>query len=198
MHRALVLSLDAPCGEEDGDPLTLADGLIETSDVDPSMQIEEREQAAYLRDALELLPERLQTVVKGYFLEGRTSADLAEELAVTESRVSQMRSEGLALMRAGLQAQFDGSAGACRAAGEQPGRRPQGRLLGRAGDPFLLRRPPQPAACRRSAPRRCRPRADGRRTAPGISSTTGSTPAATGEPLQDQRQRPRPWGRSGR
>ena len=109
VHRALVLSLDAPCGEEDGDPLTLADGLIETCDVDPSMQIEDREQAAYLRDALELLPERLKTVVKGYFLEGRTSADLAEQLAVTESRVSQMRSEGLALMRAGLQAQFDGS-----------------------------------------------------------------------------------------
>jgi RNA polymerase sigma factor for flagellar operon FliA len=107
VHRALVLSLDAPCGEEDGDPLTLADGLIETSDVDPSTQIEEREQAAYLRDALELLPERLQTVVRGYFLQGRTSADLAEELNVTESRVSQMRSEGLALMRAGLQAQFD-------------------------------------------------------------------------------------------
>lgn len=112
VHRALVLSLDAPCGEEDGDPLTLADGLIETSDVDPSAQIEEREQAAYLRDALELLPERLQTVVRGYFLEGRTSADLAAELEVTESRVSQMRSEGLSLMRAGLQAQFDDSSGA--------------------------------------------------------------------------------------
>jgi RNA polymerase sigma factor for flagellar operon FliA len=111
VHRALVLSLDAPCGEEDGDPLTLADGLVETSDVDPSSQIEDREQAAYLRDALELLPERLQVVVRGYFLEGRTSADLAAELSVTESRVSQMRSEGLALMRAGLQAQFDDSAG---------------------------------------------------------------------------------------
>jgi RNA polymerase sigma factor for flagellar operon FliA len=109
VHRALVLSLDAPCGEEDGDPLTLADGLIETSDVDPSAQIEDREQAAYLRDALELLPERLRVVVRGYFLEGRTSADLAEELDVTESRVSQMRSEGLSLMRAGLQAQFDGA-----------------------------------------------------------------------------------------
>lgn len=112
VHRALVLSLDAPCGEEDGDPLTLADGLIETSDIDPSEQIEDREQAAYLRDALELLPDRLRVVVRGYFLEGRTSADLAEELSVTESRVSQMRSEGLALMRAGLQAQFDDSEGA--------------------------------------------------------------------------------------
>ncbi len=111
VHRALVLSLDAPCGEEDGDPLTLADGLVETSDVDPSAQIEDREQAAYLRDALELLPERLRVVVRGYFLEGRTSADLAAELDVTESRVSQMRSEGLALMRAGLHAQFDDSRG---------------------------------------------------------------------------------------
>ncbi len=107
VHRALVLSLDAPCGEEDGDPLTLADGLVEVSDVDPSAQLEEREQASYLRDALELLPERLQQVVRGYFMEGRSSSDLAAELGVTESRVSQMRSEGLALMRAGLRAQFD-------------------------------------------------------------------------------------------
>jgi RNA polymerase sigma factor for flagellar operon FliA len=107
VHRALVLSLDAPCGEEDGDPLTLADGLVETVYIDPSTQLEERERAAYLRDALALLPERLQAVVSGYFLSGRSSAELAEELGVTESRVSQMRSEGLALMRAGIAAQYD-------------------------------------------------------------------------------------------
>ena len=106
VHRALVLSLDAPCGEEDGDPLTLADGLVETVYVDPSTQLEERERAAYLRDALSLLPDRLQAVVSGYFLEGRSSAELAEDLGVTESRVSQMRSEGLALMRAGITAQY--------------------------------------------------------------------------------------------
>ena len=109
VHRALVLSLDAPCGEEDGDPLTLADGLVETVYVDPSTQLEERERAAYLRDALALLPDRLQAVVSGYFLEGRSSAELAEELGVTESRVSQMRSEGLALMRAGFTAQYSDS-----------------------------------------------------------------------------------------
>jgi len=110
VHRALVLSLDAPCGEEDGDPLTLADGLVEARDIDPSAQLEEREQASYLRDALALLPERLHRVVRGYFMEGRSSSDLAAELGVTESRVSQMRSEGLALMRAGLRAQFEGDA----------------------------------------------------------------------------------------
>lgn len=109
VHRALVLSLDAPCGEEDGDPLTLADSLVETCYVDPSTQLEERERAAYLRDALELLPERLRAVVSGYFLEGRSSAELAEDLGVTESRVSQMRSEGLALMRTGISAQYSDS-----------------------------------------------------------------------------------------
>lgn len=109
VHRALVLSLDAPCGEEEGDPLTLADGLVETVYVDPSTQLEERERAAYLRDALALLPDRLQAVVSGYFLEGRSSAELADELGVTESRVSQMRSEGLALMRAGITAQYSDS-----------------------------------------------------------------------------------------
>jgi RNA polymerase sigma factor for flagellar operon FliA len=106
VHRALVLSLDAPCGEEDGDLLTLADGLVEATDGDPAERLEEREQAAYLADALALLPDRLRTVVEGYFLLGRSSAELAEELGVTESRVSQMRSEALGLMRAGLAAQY--------------------------------------------------------------------------------------------
>jgi RNA polymerase sigma factor for flagellar operon FliA len=123
VHRALVLSLDAPCGEEDGDPLTLADGLVETVYIDPSTQLEERERAAYLRDALALLPERLQAVVSGYFLAGRSSAELAEELGVTESRVSQMRSEGLALMRAGIAAQYDDSADDDPATGRAAGRR---------------------------------------------------------------------------
>jgi RNA polymerase sigma factor for flagellar operon FliA len=45
-------------------------------------------------------------VVTGYFIDGRTSADLAEELGVTESRVSQLRSEALAMLRAGIEAQY--------------------------------------------------------------------------------------------
>ncbi len=151
VHRALVLSLDAPCGEEDGDPLTLADGLVETVYVDPSMQLEERERAAYLRDALALLPDRLQAVVSGYFLEGRSSAELAEELGVTESRVSQMRSEGLALMRAGITAQYSDTP-----ADAEPETRPRGQparcLRCGAVQPLQLRRPalPPPPACSRT------------------------------------------------
>ena len=106
VHRSLVLSLDAPCGEEDGDPLTLASGLIDEVQLQPVEVLEQRERATYVRDALACLPERLQEVVVGYFLDGESSADLAERLGVTESRVSQMRTEALKLMRSGIEAQY--------------------------------------------------------------------------------------------
>jgi RNA polymerase sigma factor for flagellar operon FliA len=107
VHRSLVLSLDAPCGEEDGDPLTLASGLVDEVQLQPLEVLEQRERATYVRDALACLPERLREVVVGYFLDGESSADLAERLGVTESRVSQMRTEALRLMRAGIEAQYD-------------------------------------------------------------------------------------------
>ena len=77
VHRSLVLSLDAPCGEEDGDPLTLASGLVDESALQPLDVLVQRERATYVRDALACLPERLKEVVVGYFLDGESSADLA-------------------------------------------------------------------------------------------------------------------------
>ena len=103
-----MLSLDAPCGEEDGDPLTLASSLIDEVQLQPLEVLEQRERATYVRDALACLPDRLKEVVVGYFLDGESSADLAARLGVTESRVSQMRTEALRLMRAGIEAQYDG------------------------------------------------------------------------------------------
>ena len=106
VHRSLVLSLDAPCGEEDGDPLTLASGLIDEVQLQPVEVLEQRERSTYVRDALACLPDRLKEVVVGYFLDGESSADLAARLGVTESRVSQMRTEALKLMRSGIEAQY--------------------------------------------------------------------------------------------
>lgn len=57
-------------------------------------------------DAVELLPERHRVVIRGYFLEGRTSAELARELRVTPSRISQLRTEAFAMLRAGIDAQY--------------------------------------------------------------------------------------------
>jgi RNA polymerase sigma factor FliA len=72
----------------------------------PSEVLEQRERARYVHDALACLPERLREVVVAYFFEGVTSAEIAEQLGVTESRVSQMRTDALKLMRAGIEAQY--------------------------------------------------------------------------------------------
>ena len=64
-------------------------------------------QVAYLHDAVVHLPERLRTVVEGYFFQDRPMADIAEELGVTESRISQLRAEAVALLRGALTTALD-------------------------------------------------------------------------------------------
>ena len=76
-------------------------------DADPNDQVLKAEQLGYLRDAIVALPERLRRVVIGYFFEERPMLELAEELGVTDSRISQMRAEALELLRDGLNAQLD-------------------------------------------------------------------------------------------
>ena len=88
--------------------LTLVDVLCDRSTVEPLEELETRELHAYLRDAVHLLPERHRLVIVGYFLEGRTSQELARFLGVTESRVSQLRSEALAMLKEGIEAQYAG------------------------------------------------------------------------------------------
>ncbi|MEO6713118.1 MAG: sigma-70 family RNA polymerase sigma factor [Mycobacteriales bacterium] len=107
VHRALVLSLDAPAGmDDDGDTLCIG-SVVSSNDADVCESLESRELLSYLSDALRLLPERLRVVVTGYFIDGQSSADLAEVLGVTESRVSQLRTEALAMLRHGIEAQYE-------------------------------------------------------------------------------------------
>jgi RNA polymerase sigma factor FliA len=106
MFRSVVLALeyDINDGEED---LTLVEILTDDQTLEPSEELENRELHAYLRDAVHLLPERHRLVVVGYFLEGRKSQELATLLRITESRISQLRSEALEMLREGITAQFD-------------------------------------------------------------------------------------------
>lgn len=106
MFRSVVLALeyDINDGEED---LTLVEVLTDESTLEPSEELGNRELHAYLRDAVHLLPERHRLVVVGYFLEGRKSQELATFLGVTESRISQLRSEALEMLREGITAQFE-------------------------------------------------------------------------------------------
>lgn len=105
VHRSVVLALDHHLHDEDVEGGTLADTVTDTG-LEPSEELEQRELRGYLRDAVQLLPERHRLVVIGYFLEGRSSAELARFLGITESRVSQLRSEALGMVRDALNALY--------------------------------------------------------------------------------------------
>jgi RNA polymerase sigma factor FliA len=104
IHRSVVLTLDGDGGGDEGE--SLGDQLPDDLAPEPGAGLEERELHAYLYDALKLLEERERLVLIGYFLEGRSSADLARFLGVTESRVSQVRTEALAMLRAVIEGQY--------------------------------------------------------------------------------------------
>src|SRR3954469_6812287 len=110
LFRSVVLALEHEVSDATEDDLTLVDVLSDRSAVEPLEELEGRELHAYLRDAVQLLPERHRLVIVGYFLEGRTSQELARFLGVTESRVSQLRSEALQMLKEGIEAQYTGSA----------------------------------------------------------------------------------------
>jgi RNA polymerase sigma factor for flagellar operon FliA len=107
MFRSVVLALEHEVGDVAEEDLTLVDVLTDQRTLEPCQELETRELHGYLRDAISLLPERHRLVVVGYFLEGRTSQELARFLGVTESRVSQLRSEALLMLKDGIESQYD-------------------------------------------------------------------------------------------
>lgn len=106
VHRAVVLNYDAVTPDGDGEWTLPAD------DQSPDVVLVERERRAYLIDAVAALPERLRRVVVGYFFEERSMQELADELGVSASRISQMRSKALALIKDGITAHLDPDAAA--------------------------------------------------------------------------------------
>jgi len=94
VSRAAVLSIQ-------GFDHPIAD-VLASSTPGPEEQAHRSEQMEYLVDAIQELPERLRTVVTGYFLEERPMSELAVELGVTESRISQLRADALLLLREAL------------------------------------------------------------------------------------------------
>jgi RNA polymerase sigma factor for flagellar operon FliA len=100
VQRAVVFSLQ-------GFATATADDLVTEPGAGPEELLLRRERLGYLRHAIEVLPPRLRTVVTGYFFEERAMADIAVELGVTESRVSQLRAEALGLLRDGLNTHLD-------------------------------------------------------------------------------------------
>jgi RNA polymerase sigma factor FliA len=101
VHRATVLNYESLV--LDGD----AEEFLTAGELGPEDAILERERRSVLTDAVAALPDRLRRVVVGYFFEERSMQDLADELGVSESRVSQLRAEALLLLKDGMNSQLD-------------------------------------------------------------------------------------------
>lgn len=103
VRRSTVLHLDAfEPGSGGG-----GDSLADEPGTDPINQLLGQEMRGYLRDAVMTLPERLRKVVVEYFFEDRPMKDIADDLGVTISRVSQLRAEAIVMLRDGIDAQFE-------------------------------------------------------------------------------------------
>ena len=76
--------------QEDG----LAADQVSTEDL-----VEDRAMVDTIVRLIGLLPDRLQTVVRGTYLDGLTLKAVADRIGVTESRACQMRAEALLLIR---------------------------------------------------------------------------------------------------
>lgn len=98
LHRAATLSVEGLTEAAGGD-------VIRCGDSGPEGLLIRREQIGLLRDAIAELPDRLRTVIEAYFYGNQRMADIAEDLGVTESRISQLRTEALALLKAGMKGQ---------------------------------------------------------------------------------------------
>jgi RNA polymerase sigma factor for flagellar operon FliA len=93
--RAQVFSIHGTEQEE-------IENLLPTAGPTPEQVVEDRERLTYMVEAVAELPERLRVVVEQYFLAERPMAEIAAELGVSESRVSQIRAEALVLLRGAM------------------------------------------------------------------------------------------------
>jgi RNA polymerase sigma factor FliA len=102
VHRAVMVSIDAETGG-DGTSLDLPD-----TGESPERALLRGERARYLHEAIRALPDRLDEVVERNFFGDESLTDIADDLGVTLSRVSQMRARALTLLHAAMSEVWEG------------------------------------------------------------------------------------------
>jgi RNA polymerase sigma factor for flagellar operon FliA len=89
--------------------LTLDDPVVQVASSDlplPDESAALTERREVLQQALAALPDRMRHIVRAVYLEERSVKEIAEELGVSHSAVSQQRAEGLRLLRDALDRYF--------------------------------------------------------------------------------------------
>ena len=98
-----VLALDESVnvGQDRGERVSLVDTLADKG-FDPSSGVESQETRGLLAAAINALSEREKIVVTLYYFEGLTLAEIGEILGVTESRVCQIHTKAVGVLRGQL------------------------------------------------------------------------------------------------
>jgi RNA polymerase sigma factor for flagellar operon FliA len=97
-----VAALDGALGSSDGSTLTMMDTVVDHDAMSPAEMLDRRVLGELLRDAVDRLTEREQTVLALYYGEGMTLTQAGEVLGVTESRVCQIHSKAILALRSKL------------------------------------------------------------------------------------------------
>jgi RNA polymerase sigma factor for flagellar operon FliA len=102
-----VLALDetVSSGSDRGESVALIDTLADKG-YDPSTGVESQETRGLLAAAINELSEREKIVVTLYYFEGLTLAEIGEILGVTESRICQIHTKAVGVLR-GQMTEFD-------------------------------------------------------------------------------------------
>ncbi|MDK3257418.1 sigma-70 family RNA polymerase sigma factor [Blastococcus capsensis] len=103
VHRAVMVSIDAEAGP-DGTSLDLPD-----TGESPERAMLRGERARHLHEAIRALPDRMDEVIERNFFGDESLTDIAEDLGVTLSRVSQMRARALTLLHAAMGETWEGT-----------------------------------------------------------------------------------------
>jgi RNA polymerase sigma factor FliA len=102
VHRAVMVSMDADHGTDGG-----SFDLPDTGE-SPERALLRSERARHLQDAIRALPDRLDEVIERNFFGDESLTDIARDLGVTLSRVSQMRARALTLLHAAMSEMWEG------------------------------------------------------------------------------------------
>jgi RNA polymerase sigma factor FliA len=95
-------------GGDRAESISLIDTLSDMGASDPTTGLEGNEMRAMLSSAINALSEREKIVVTLYYFEGMTLAEIGEVLGVTESRVCQIHTKAVGLLRTNLREQDEG------------------------------------------------------------------------------------------
>jgi RNA polymerase sigma factor for flagellar operon FliA len=98
---AALVSLDGTSSRESDQ--TIADRLVDDEAPQPGAALLAIENKAELIAAMDRLPDREKMIVTQYYFEGVQLQQVARSLGVTESRVSQLHTRALKMLRAALE-----------------------------------------------------------------------------------------------